>query len=175
MNDNQHVAQLLDQYETYKKLSTQLSELSLKVAQAKLRKENNEILIAHYEAHRTALQELSDDMTFINPAVWMRYKYEAYKNEAQPIETLHDFRLHCSKVGYICTKRFEFLNAELEKRGLASLANKSVFPDSDTLLVAINHASIQSLTTDKAFMKQWSEYEFYMADGRVAKWENFSS
>lgn len=160
---------LLDQYQQYKQLLADAERLGREVAKRKLRGQPADS--ADYEASRAALQALSDAMTFASPTVWVAYKYEAYTREPQPIRTVHAFRQHCSKPGYICTKRFEFVSAELAKRGLVPWSDATVYPDDADLTTL--YPLLAQLEADQEFMQQWAAHEYYRDDGRVAKWENY--
>lgn len=121
------------------------------------------------------LQTISDDMTFANPVVWMQYKFEAYAGTSQAIVDLDDFRKHCSKPGYICTKRFEFVNEWLRRSG-ADLRDESWLPGATQLDVAYSDDRIVALCIDEEFMRLWDSNEYHRMDnGRVAKWENYYS
>ncbi|HMR73393.1 MAG TPA: hypothetical protein PKD68_05320 [Candidatus Saccharibacteria bacterium] len=163
---------LLAMYQRYKLVNEQVQRAGRELAQVKLHRSVTTELAASYNLLRDELQTLSDDMTFSCPTVWMRYKFEAYAGEAQPIRTMHDFRLHCSKPGYICTKRFHFVNAALLARGAATLDDPSKFPD-DILLVDACEA-IRILEADPECMAAWQQHEYYRDNGRVAKWETYS-
>jgi len=164
---------LLQQYEQYTQLAEQKALTSHALAKAKLKGETFNTLQDKYSALRTQLQALSDAMTFAGPDIWMQYKYEAYKQEAHPIRTMSDFRVHCSKPDYICTKRYTFLNQRLVEKGEASLTDTHTYPDTLSLDEVLRGPAITNLLQDDNFMKDWATYEYHTADGRVAKWENF--
>ena len=115
------VDKLLDMYDEYKALTVKIAAAERHLALAKLKNSDVEQVQTKLDGLRRDQQQLSDTMTFDTPLVWVMYKFEAYQDEAQPIRTMHDFRLHCSKPGYICTKRFIFLNAHLCSNGQCSL------------------------------------------------------
>ena len=112
-------------------------------------------------------------MTFDSPATWIEYKLEAYRHESQPILNMHDLRVHCSTPGYICTKRFIFLNHELDAMKLANLTDSIAFPDEMLLEKVLATPQIQSVDADENFMKKWNKYEYNTCDGEIAKWENY--
>lgn len=169
------VEKLLSQYAAYKEKNEQLAGIERQLALATIRgdKQVGE-LSKKRDDMRQQLQQLSDEMTFDSPYVWIQYKYEAYKNDAQPILTMQDLRVHCSVEGYICTKRFLFLNGWLRKMNKHVLSDREYYPDSLSLRELLSGDGILSLSKDDAFMKQWRAYEYYRKDGVVAKWENFS-
>jgi hypothetical protein len=175
VTDNQkQVDQLLTKYEEYKAMMKLEASSSLKVAKAKLTGAIDEKMLRDYKQLKARLQELSDKMTFANPIIWMMYKYEAYKDEAQPIRTMHDFRVHCSKQGYICTKRFNFLNEQLLQRGNKSLKDVDEYHDDMLLAKLFTQKSIIELTSNSEFMKLWEVYEYNRVAGQPAKWVNYS-
>ncbi len=104
----------------------------------------------------------------------MMYKFEAYQNEAQPIRTMHDFRVHCSKPGYICTKRFTFLNDQLESTGNSRLTDKGIYPDDMLLNEVFSNEQLGVLSGNADFSRLWNKYEFYKSGATAAKWENYS-
>jgi hypothetical protein len=164
---------LLGMYQQYKQLDATKTTLSRQLARAKLKNQPYSDIAAQHHAVAQQLQAVSDAMTFASPLIWMMYKLEAYANEAQPIRTMQDFRQHCSKPGYICTKRFVFLDTILAQRQLPLLSDKVSYPDDALASAAYDTASLLSLDDD--FMRQWNNYEYHHLDGRVAKWENFPS
>ena len=102
----------------------------------------------------------------------MVYKFEAYQDETQPIRTMHDFRLHCSKPGYICTKRFIFLNAHLCSNGQRSLIDSKKYPDE--MLLSEIFPLLGEIEQDKAFLSSWRAHEYYQEDGAIRKWQNYT-
>ena len=97
------VDKLLDMYDEYKTLTAKIAAAERRLALAKLKNNDIEQVQTELDILRRDQQQLSDTMTFDTPLIWVMYKFEAYQDEAQPIRTMHDFRLHCSKLGYICT------------------------------------------------------------------------
>ena len=166
----QQVDQLIDMYKSYQAVAQRQADCRRELAKAKLRQVDTMPLQVAYDTATAELQAISDAMTYASPSVWMLYKYEAYANEAQPIRTMHDFRVHCSKPGYICTKRYEFTNAALVERGLAPLSDDTVYPDALSLGKALT--AVTPLERDELFMSAWGGHEYYRDGDRVAKWEN---
>lgn len=160
-------------YDQYKTLLNKQSQLERQIAKVVLRGGDKAALSVEYARTKQELQALSDAMTFATPRIWIEYKYRAYAEEAQPIRTMHDFRVHCSKPGYICTKRFVFLNKSLQQNGRTGLDNRSAYPDSMVLQEVLAAGDLAELENDEEFMTAWSQHEYFMDDGRVAKWENF--
>lgn len=185
----QSVDHLLGQYRDYlatqervRASKTKLTQLALAMARdsgqpfplllqelpGELRQIQNEIAADEHE-----LATISDAMTFANPMVWMQYKFEAYAGTSQAIVDMDDFRKHCSKPGYICTKRYQFLGEWLKARGL-DLDDVTSLAGSTPLSQAYCHELILSACADAPFMKDWDGYEYnHASDGSVAKWENY--
>jgi|SRR5687767_10114735 len=174
MNDLPEVSKLLLQYKKYKSVQSQLEETERRLAKAKVRGEDTKDLFAQQLKTQAKLQQISDSMTFANPLIWIQYKYYAYQKEAQPILTMNDFRIHCSKPGYICTKRFIFVNSELAAQGLPTLDDKQAFSDSLELSRLFDHAIMKKLLNDKNFIKTWNKYEYFTLQGKAAKWQNYT-
>ena len=110
-------------------MTAKIAAAERRLALAKLKNSDVEQVRIELDNLRHSQQQLSDAMTFDTPLVWVMYKFEAYQDETQPIRTMHDFRLHCSKPGYICTKRFIFLNAHLCINGQRPLTDSEQYPD----------------------------------------------
>lgn len=168
----QAVDKLLDQYEQYKLLSDEIAKVDRKLALAKLKKHPTNQLVSSRELLESRRQNLSDEMTFDTPLIWALYKFEAYQDEPQPILNMHDFRLHCSKPGYICTKRFNFLNLWLESTGADLLSDDLVYRDD----LSLSHifGLLEELGNDQKLIADWRKHEYFKQDGRVKKWYNFS-
>ncbi|MFZ1250220.1 MAG: hypothetical protein WAR37_02115 [Candidatus Microsaccharimonas sp.] len=168
----EEVDRLLRAYSEYKVLLKVEAGLSMERAKQKIIGDVDERLAADYENVKQKQQSLSDSMTFSNPFVWIMYKFEAYKDEAQPIRTIRDFRIHCSKDGYICTKRFRFINEQLAQRGQKTLLD-SYYANDDLLNTLIKENSLQELVNDSTFIGLWQKHEFNTVNTRVAKWESY--
>lgn len=164
------VGRLVEMYGEYKALLTRQADCRRQLAKAKLRREDTVQLRAVYDDLTTRLQQISDTMTFASPSVWILYKYEAYADEPQAIRTMQDFRQHCSKPDYICTKRFDFLNTSLVRRGAQPLTDTVQYPDEMSLADVV--PAISDVESDDIFMRAWHSHEYYRDSGRVAKWEN---
>ena len=170
----EQVDSLLATYAEYKQLLEIEAKLSMKRAKQKISGLIDSDLAAKHEQAKRDLQTLSDSMTFSNPFVWIMYKFEAYKDEAQPIRTMRDFRIHCSKEGDICTKRFTFVNEQLALGGQRTLTDADYYDDNSLLDTLLEERSLQELVHDPEFMKFWRVYEYNTVDGRTAKWEGYS-
>ena len=165
------VDKLLDMYDEYKALIAKIAAAERRLALAKLNNSSGEQIRIELDALRHSQQQLSDDMTFDTPLVWVMYKFEAYQDEAQPIRTMHDFRLHCSKPGYICTKRFTFLNTHLCNNGQCPLTDNERYPDK--MLLSEIFPLLGEIEQDEAFLSSWRAHEYYQEDGIVKKWQDY--
>ena len=163
------VDDLLAMYGQYEQLLESQRAVEKQLARAQLRGEETSGVRMSLETLTRGLQELSDSMTFDTPWVWMEYKYRAYADSPQLIATMHDFRLHCSKPGYICTTRYAFLDAELERLGGPSLSDKTVYPDDRDLMHVLDSGVFDVL--GDTFLRAWRRHEYFRDDtGAVAKW-----
>ena len=166
------VDRLLDMYDEYKTLAAKITAAERRLALAKLKNSGVEQVQTKLDGLRRDQQQLSDTMTFDTPLIWVMYKFEAYQDEAQPIRTMHDFRLHCSKPGYICTKRFIFLNAHLCSNGQCSLIDSKKYPDE--MLLSEIFPLLGEIEQDEAFLSSWRVHEYYQEDGAIKKWQNYT-
>ena len=166
------VDRLLDMYDEYKTLTVKITAAERRLALAKLKNSDIEQAQTELDVLRRDQQQLSDDMMFDTPLVWVMYKFEAYQDEAQPIRTMHDFRLHCSKPGYICTKRFIFLNAHLCSNGQCPLTDGEQYPDE--MLLSEIFPLLGEIGQDEVFMSNWRAHEYYQEDGAIKKWQNYT-
>ena len=151
-------------YDKYKTLTAKIAAAERRLALAKLKNSGVKQIQIELDDLRHSQQQLSDDMTFDTPLIWVMYKFEAYQDEAQPIQTMHDFRLHCSKPGYICTKRFIFLNAHLCSNGQRSLIDSKKYPDE--MLLSEIFPLLGEIEQDEVFLSSWRAHEYYQEDGR---------
>ena len=165
------VDRLLDMYDEYKALTAKIAAAERRLALVKLKNSGVEQIRIELDGLWRSQQQLSDDMTFDTPLVWVMYKFEAYQDEAQPIQTMHDFRLHCSKPGYICTKRFIFLNAHLCSNGQRPLTDSEQYPDE--MLLSEIFPLLGEIEQDKAFLSSWRAHEYYQEDGAAKKWQDY--
>lgn len=166
------VDKLLDMYDEYKALIAKIAVVERRLALAKLKNSGVEQIRIELDDLRHSQQQLSDDMTFDTPLVWVMYKFEAYQDEAQPIRTMHDFRLHCSKPGYICTKRFTFLNTHLCNNGQCLLTDDERYPDK--MLLSEIFPLLGEIERDEVFVSIWRAHEYYQEDGIVKKWQDYA-
>ena len=169
----EEVDDLLKAYLKYKELLKIEADLSMKRAQQKIMGVLDTELTNDHETAKKNLQLLSDSMTFSNPFVWIMYKFEAYKNEAQSIRTMRDFRIHCGKVEDICTKRFSFVNEQLTQKGQPTLMDDR-YDDSFLIDMLLREESIKALVNDPMFMTLWKKHEYNTVNILAAKWESYS-
>ncbi len=173
MNNQNEIDKLLAMYNEYKNTANKISKLEPKVAKKKILKLDHKDEAKELEILQNKLQQISDEMTFANPIIWIGYKYNAYKDESQPILTLKDLIIHCSKPGYICTKRFNFLNQYLADHGKPTIPENPNFNEDEDLSKLLDSIELKNLTENPDFMKKWQEFEYFKDGGRTAKWENF--
>lgn len=166
---------LLAMYKRYNELTATVTENGTRVAKAKLIGQHVETLQDAYDASVYVQQKLSDEMTFDTPFIWMEYKYKAYKDEAQPIRTMRDLRQHCSKPGYICTKRFDFINLHLLEQKQKPLSDVQAYEDSLDISIAMQDKQLMKTVTQRPFLEEWRSYEYYRDNKKVAKWMNYFS
>ena len=166
------VDKLLRMYDDYKTLAAKITAAERRSALAKLKNSDVEQVQTKLDGLRRDQQQLSDAMTFDTPLIWVMYKFEAYQDEAQPIKTMHDFRLHCSKPGYICTKRFMFLNAHLCSNGQRPLTDSEQYPDE--MLLSEIFSLLGEIGQDEVFLSSWRAHEYYQEDGAIKKWQNYT-
>ena len=159
------VDRLLSMYDEYKTLTVKIAAAERHLALAKLKNGDVEQVQTKLDGLRRDQQQLSDTMTFDTPLVWVMYKFEAYQDETQPIRTMHDFRLHCSKPGYICTKRFIFLNAHLCSNGQRPLTDSEQYPDE--MLLSEIFPLLGEIEQDEVFLSSWRAHEYCQEDGVI--------
>jgi len=112
--------------------------------------------------------QVSDEMTFANPIIWMMYKDIAYKGAQNEIRDWAAFKDHCAPEDYICGKRFRFLERYLRDKN--NLELKTLFPDEMPLPRIYRDRQVADLVEDERFMKAWQENEYLRTDGLVNKW-----
>ncbi len=167
------VDRLIMQYKEY----VLLNEIIQKLENQKLiyvLKKNNKLIkkidkmISLFKKDR---EQLSNEMTFANPVIWMIYKYQAYKGASNEIKTIGDFRKHCEPEGYICTLRFKFLKDYLKKKSI-DLTDLKKFPDNKDLKYLFKSDFIFKLTADTIFMNIWKSNEYLIENNKVNKWRS---
>lgn len=166
------VDELLNLYNTYKATLAKLNTAEASLARTRLSGNKIDEEQSTLNSLTHALQELSDKMTFDTPRIWIEYKYRAYQNETQPITSLHDLRMHCSKAGDICASRFIFFNNELGKIGEKPLTDRLAYPD--IMDIADLLATDLTEKIDKATLQAWRYHEYYKDEqGNAAKWQSY--
>lgn len=169
------VKRLILQYGEYEFLQSEIKNLENQKFSLVLKKKNKDdaelkSVNKQLELLQKDLQQVSDEMTFANPIIWIMYKYEAYKNTPKAIKTMYDFRKHCEPDGYICTMRFRFLNKYLETKK-TSLHDKKLFPNEMSLKDLYANKIIIDLLRNYTFMKLWKENEYLKTNGFINKWK----
>jgi hypothetical protein len=192
-NAKELVAVLIGQYKEYlatqeqvRKLSSDHMDCLVSIAKSTGRKISEIALskqefpaiseLTHKErALSERLQHISDEMTFANPVVWLMYKHTAYLGTPGAIQAWRDMKKHCSKPGYICTKRFQHMTSYIMHTQATNLEDIGRFPDDLLMSDFYQSDLITELVADKNFMEGWSTHEFHHDGLRVAKWENFTT
>ena len=114
---------------------------------------------------QSRLKQLSDDISFPNPYVWIRYKYESNLGLKSEMRTFGDFQRHCARRGDICHKRYQFL-AEWSSQHGFSLDEFARVPLSDFA----NSPPIQGIMSDTTALSIWHSHEYYEEEGQRMKW-----
>ncbi|MDP3771281.1 MAG: hypothetical protein Q8R16_03200 [bacterium] len=112
--------------------------------------------------------QIADAMTFANPLIWIMYKDRAYRGTSQAIRDWAAFKLHCAPEGYICGKRFRFLERHLQDT--RSIAFATAFADHMPLAEVCTQPLIIGLLDDRGCMETWEQQEYHRTDGAVTKW-----
>lgn len=171
------VDRLLALYDKYRRIAEAERAVATRLARAKLAGDRSPEPTTELVQKRAwlieRLRQLADRMTFDSPLIWIAYKYRAYRDEAQPILTMHDLRQHCGVADAICGRRFAFLDEQLVTRGHASLADPYAYPDELPLDEVLRSEAIAAVTCDPEFAAEWVRHEHHTDDGRVAKWEDY--
>jgi hypothetical protein len=128
------------------------------------------LVAAYKNSMARRLQSVSDEMLFDTPLVWVLYKYRAYAGTPQELSTIGVFREHCSKPGYICTKRWYFLKEQLRVHSGVDVEDYQVFPAEAGLLTIYHHPALIAFMNDPNSMLAWARHEYYVENGRVVKW-----
>ncbi len=140
-------------------------------------KEKIERLLQQYRDYQEAdsreiKNKISDEMFFATPLVWFGYKYFAYQGTSRAINTLGDLRQHCSDKTDICTKRFNFIAAELVKINI-NLKDEVSYPNFLELPKLLVQPSLIQALSVEALINAWQDYEYFSQDGKVKKWWNY--
>lgn len=157
------VARLLRQYGEYVALQGAIEAYK----QEKIIGGASDELDQKIELLKNLQTQLSGEMTFATPLVWILYKARAYKNTPQAIDTFGDFRAHCSPEGYICTKRYRFMREYLQQHAVVL----DTYDNSLLLEDFAKQSKIANLENDTTFMHQWQAQEYYRTKGDIAKWQ----
>lgn len=177
---------LVLQYHEYLLLSDEIDHLKTeKLKLAAMLSRSHKTAIAEIAAHerdypeladcldRLALKErdrdqISDEMTFANPIIWIMYKDIAYKGTQQEIRDWAAFKDHCAPKDYICGRRFRFLEEYLKER--KGIDFGTLFTDHVSLANVYEDRRIINLADDLALMKAWQANEYLRVGGMVNKW-----
>jgi hypothetical protein len=161
--------------EKLKRLAKASAKAGIALSEAK-RRENEFADVVECDRRIALLKrdqdQLSDEMTFADPLIWMMYKHEAYRGAAQEIRDWAAFKAHCAPEDSICGKRYRGLVAYLGARHHIDL--DAMFPDDADLPRVYGHESIAGLLDDLDFMEFWKTQE-YSRTGSINKWGSLSA
>lgn len=157
------VERLTRQYQEYVAAQEEIDQLK----QDKIVGGNAAEIDQKIELLKTLQEQTGNEMTFATPLVWILYKARAYKGTPQAIDTVGDFRAHCSPDGYICTRRYACMAEYLSAKNIdISIHNENMsLEDFATLPEVVN------LEADFTFMQDWQAQEYYRKDGEITKWQ----
>lgn len=142
------------------------------------------LLTATREAILAKVSEIGKSMKYANPLIWLLYKYLAYKDgdvyfyiskmeprkAQEPILTLKDLRLHCTKdKDAICKKRFEAINTWLKDKYGNCLADESFLSGDTGLSDVARDPRFLAMCADTAFIALWLSHE----NDTAGKWKNY--
>jgi hypothetical protein len=126
-------------------------------------------LIALYKVYKIVestgeqglLEHVSDIMRFDTPLVWLAYKFLAYQDTKQAINTIEDLRMHCSDPEDLCAKRFHFVEEIID-----------TIPNNELISFAWENTEVASALRSKDLVDAWRTYEFFETNGHICKWQN---
>jgi hypothetical protein len=117
------------------------------------------------------LKDVGENMKFNTPAIWIRYKTEAYKNTPNEILTLADLIQHSLGDDSICGERLKFLDEQLQNTYSISLFNESDYSLDIMLTQLVEDPILSKLMEDIELLQKWYSLEhFKTPDGKVDKW-----
>ncbi len=139
-----------------------------------------QILLLQYQAYQMAEQQSTDrptsakqdinclgqTMLFPDPVTWILYKYYAYQNTVQAINTLDDLIKHCDHG--ICQKRWRFVC----KHYPPLLDTKHYPPTLSLEEIATNDYLLADLSNDQ-MLTHWKLQE-YQGIQHIKKWQNYA-
>lgn len=140
-----------------------------------------EILLLQYQAYQLAEKNstdrptsakldantISQTMLFPDPVTWMLYKYYAYQNTDQAINTLGDLIHHCDHG--ICQKRWQFVSTHYPL-----LLDPHIFNHNRLLeQIATDTYMLADITNDQ-ILTRWKLQE-YQGVQQIKKWQNYAA
>ena len=157
------VTALLAQYETYNSVSN-LLQIAIATEETKERIQNLQSI----------LESISNDMKFLYPLVWFRYKYEAYQGTPRAITTLQDLLTHALVDDSICGKRLQFIDQKLREKYDVSIQDQSLFSRDYTIPELVKHTILKKLFEDNFVLSEWllEETHTNTETGSVSKWHS---
>ena len=164
---NKTVKRLILQYKEYQDVQKDIDKVKDLIIKQKL--SNGNISRINYLNKKllisvNLLNRISDEMTFKDPIVWILYKYYAYKGTVKDINNLNDLIQHCIPVDYVCTKRFKYL---------CGFVDISKYKPDINLKRFVNINDVKNLLKNVEFMEEWQKHEYWIDNGKIAKWKNF--
>ncbi len=151
----------------------------MKHSQSPATKEKLNTLLQQYAEYNKATTEdekerIGDEMTYVDPIVWMMYKHKAYLGSHHEITTVGALREHCDDHGGICAKRFDFLSTSIKAKYGKDIKAPKEFPDDARIEDLYGSELFDAVVSDEDFTRDWQKYEFYKKDGKAAKWQNYT-
>ena len=149
------VQKLLKQLKRYVELGDEIGKLSFSFdgdARSKRRLKEKE------------RSQLSDDMKFQNPIIWLWYKAIAYiKPDGNPNECVEDF-YNDTRAHQICGARLMFLEHHL------GVKMSDFFGPKTKLIDAAKDSRLKEIMGAPGFMSNWEIFENLQTNGKADKW-----
>ncbi len=150
----------------------------MKHSQSSQAKEKLDTLLRQYAEYNGATTEeekdrIGDEMTYVDPIVWMMYKHKAYLGSDHEITTVGALREHCDDHGGICAKRFHFLSTSIKAKYDTDIKDSKEFSDDMRIEDLYGSELFDAVVSEDDLIRDWQKYEFYKRDDKVAKWKNY--
>ncbi len=167
----QEIAKLVDQYHQYMRRENQIKKL--KEAMADLGMTQKIDLLNQLNQLQLEQKTLGEAMKYDNPLIWLEYKLQAYRGTENEIKTVEDLRKHSASPTYICHKRLTYLAKAMKENGFGDFWKEQEVAGEMELEVFLNSAQFKAVMSDQNVLEMWRKHEYFVHDGRVAKWENY--
>lgn len=143
------------------------------------RRQAIDILLTQYRdyqrvASKAEKNKISNEMFFVDPIVWILYKYEAYQGSDHAISTWGDLVEHSIGHDGICGRRLKWLSAQCKKEGV-DIHNEATIPTNLLLAKVTELSVILNICKNEQAMNEWEKYEYETIDGEVKKWQSYSN